>query len=91
MSRKHTQEFDKRTHGSTGIYCTFRGGLPAFSHAGLFLLALVILLFTGFGMMVLLTSSNSVLQTIVGEDKRGRVMSFCTMAFMGTVPFGNLV
>jgi MFS family permease len=45
---------------------------------------------TGFGMMVQMASSNTVLQTWVDDDKRGRVMSLYTMAFMGTVPFGSL-
>lgn len=66
-------------------------GVVAFSHSTVFPLSLVLLLFTGFGMMVLLTSSNSILQTIVDEEKRGRVMSLYAMAFMGTVPFGNLL
>jgi MFS-type transporter involved in bile tolerance (Atg22 family) len=38
-----------------------------------------------------MASSNTVLQTIVEEDKRGRIMSFYTMAFMGMVPFGSLL
>jgi len=46
---------------------------------------------TGFGFMVQMAASNTVLQTIVDEDKRGRVMSFYTMAFMGTAPFGSLL
>jgi len=46
---------------------------------------------TGFGMMVQMASSNTILQTLVEEDKRGRVMSFYTMAFMGMVPFGSLL
>ncbi len=66
-------------------------GVAAFSRSTVLPLSLVLLLFTGFGMMVLLTSSNSILQTIVEEEKRGRVMSFYTMAFIGTVPFGNLL
>ena len=41
--------------------------------------------------MVQMASSNTILQTIAEEDKRGRVMSFYTMAFMGTVPFGSLL
>ena len=41
--------------------------------------------------MVQMATSNTVLQTIVEEDKRGRVMSFYTMAFMGTAPFGSLL
>jgi len=66
-------------------------GVVAFSQSTVLPLSLVILVLTGFGMMVLLTSSNSILQTIVDEGKRGRVMSLYTMAFMGTVPLGNLI
>ena len=46
---------------------------------------------TGFGSMTLMSSSNTILQTIVEEDKRGRVMSFFTMCFMGMTPFGSLL
>jgi MFS family permease len=46
---------------------------------------------TGFGMIMQMTSSNTILQTVVDDDKRGRVMSFYTMAFMGTAPFGSLM
>ena len=42
-------------------------------------------------MMVQMAASNTFLQTIVDEDKRGRVMSFYAMAFFGTVPFGSLM
>ncbi len=66
-------------------------GVMAFSHSTQFSFSLLMLFCSGFGMMVLLTSSNSILQTIVDEEKRGRVMSLYTMAFMGTVPFGNLL
>ncbi len=66
-------------------------GLIGFSLSRLFWLSLLMMAVTGFGMMVQMTSSNTVLQTIVDEDKRGRVMSFYTMAFMGMVPFGSLL
>jgi len=46
---------------------------------------------TGLGFMVQMATSNTLIQTIVDEDKRGRVMSFYTMAFMGTAPFGSLL
>ena len=46
---------------------------------------------TGMGMMVQMAASNTILQTMVDEDKRGRVMSFFAMAFFGTVPFGSLL
>ena len=42
-------------------------------------------------MLMQMTSSNTILQTIVDDDKRGRVMSFYLMAFMGTAPFGSLL
>jgi MFS family permease len=54
-------------------------------------LSLPLLLVTGAGMMVALASSNTLLQTIVDEDKRGRIMSLYTMAFFGMVPFGSLL
>lgn len=54
-------------------------------------LSLMLLAAAGFGMMVHMASSNTILQTIVDEDKRGRVMSFYAMAFMGTVPLGSLL
>jgi MFS family permease len=41
-------------------------------------------------MMVAMAASNTILQTIVDEDKRGRVMSYFGMAFMGMTPFGSL-
>ena len=66
-------------------------GLIAFSLSRLFWLSSLFMSLTGFGMIVQMASSNTVLQTIVEEDKRGRVMSFYTMAFMGMVPFGSLL
>ena len=66
-------------------------GLIAFSISRTLPLSLLFLGFTGFGMMVQMVSTNTVLQTIVEEDKRGRVMSLYTMAFMGMVPFGSLL
>jgi MFS family permease len=68
----------------------FGFGLIVFSLSHFFLLSMVLILVTGFGMIMQMTSSNTILQTIVDDDKRGRVMSFYTMAFMGTAPFGNL-
>jgi len=68
----------------------FGVGVIIFSRTSLLMIAMPILLFSGFGMMVQMASSNIILQTIVEEDKRGRVMSFYTMAFMGLSPFGSL-
>ena len=69
----------------------FGFGLITFSLSHYFILSLFMLLITGFGMLMQMTSSNTILQTIVDDDIRGRVMSFYTMAFMGTAPFGSLL
>lgn len=55
------------------------------------LVALPLLALAGFGMMTQMASSNTVLQTLVDDDKRGRVMSLYTMAFTGTAPLGSLL
>ena len=68
----------------------FGGGVIVFSRTSVLMIGLPVLLFSGFGMMVQMASSNIILQTIVEEDKRGRVMSFYAMAFMGLSPFGSL-
>jgi MFS family permease len=86
-SRKTVLGLGKIIVISSGI---FGIGLIGFSLSRLFFLSLFLLVWTGFGMMVQMASGNTVLQTIVDEDKRGRVMSFYTMAFMGMVPFGGL-
>ncbi|HXI62265.1 MAG TPA: MFS transporter [Pyrinomonadaceae bacterium] len=70
---------------------SFGAGLVAFSFTRVLWLSLLLMIVTGFGFMVQMAASNTVLQTIVDEDKRGRVMSFYTMAFMGTAPFGSLL
>ena len=54
-------------------------------------LSLIFLVIIGLGFMIQMTSSNTLLQTIVESDKRGRVMSFYTMAVMGLSPFGSLL
>jgi MFS family permease len=69
----------------------FGVGLVAFSFTRVTWLALLLMMVTGLGFMFQMAASNTVLQTIVEEDKRGRVMSFYTMAFMGTAPFGSLL
>jgi MFS family permease len=69
----------------------FGAGLLAFSFTRSLALALPCLVAAGFGFMVQMASSNTVLQTIVDDEKRGRVMSFYTMAFLGTAPFGSLI
>lgn len=68
----------------------FAVGIATFALSDNFLLSLAALAVAGFGGMTLVASCNTVLQTILDEDKRGRVMSFFTMAFIGVAPFGSL-
>ncbi len=65
-------------------------GLAAFAFSGRLLLSLLCLVCGGFGAMALVAASNTILQTIVEDDKRGRVMSLFVMAFIGMAPFGSL-
>lgn len=69
----------------------FGVGLIGFAASRALWLSLPLMLVTGFGMMVEMAASNTILQTIVEEHMRGRLMSFYTMAFMGTAPFGSLL
>ena len=52
---------------------------------------MALLLIAGFGLIVTIASSNTILQTIVDDDKRGRVMSFYVMAVTGSAPLGSLM
>lgn len=69
---------------------TFGVGLIGFALSPWLWLSLPVMLLIGFGMMVQMAASNTILQTIVDEDKRGRVMSFYSMAFLGMAPLGSL-
>jgi MFS family permease len=70
---------------------TFGLALIIFSFSRLLFFSLGLMLLTGIGQMILMASSNTLLQTLVDDDKRGRVMSFYTMAFMGATPVGSLI
>jgi MFS family permease len=74
-----------------GSAILFGIGLIAFSLSRALWCSMLLMLLTGFGMVVHFASSNTVLQTIVDDDKRGRVMSLFTMTVMGAAPFGSLL
>jgi MFS family permease len=73
---------------SMGLFSLGLVGLSSASHEGV---AWLTLIGASGGMMVLSTASNTVLQTIVEEEKRGRILSLYTMVFLGTAPVGSLV
>ena len=69
----------------------FGVGLVLFSLTTSLWPALLVLAIAGCGFMIHLAATNTILQTIVEERLRGRVMAFYTMAFFGTVPIGSLL
>jgi len=54
-------------------------------------LSLVLMVFVGFGLIQTASVSNTIIQSLVPEDKRARVMSYYMMAFFGASPFGSLL
>jgi MFS family permease len=87
-SRKNGYDISKLIPSSAVL---FGVGLIAFSFSRILWLSLVFLMISGCGMMVQMASSNTLLQIMVDDDKRGRVMAFFAMAFMGMAPFGSLL
>jgi len=66
-------------------------GLIVFAFSRFLPLSLFAMLFIGLATILQVAASNTVLQTIVEDDKRGRVMSFFSMSFLGVIPFGSLL
>ncbi len=69
----------------------FGVALVLFGMSHVLWLSLLLLMFVGFGMMQCAAAVNTVIQSLVTEDKRARVMSYYTIAFVGTAPFGSLL
>jgi MFS family permease len=69
----------------------FGVGLIGFGMSHVFWLSMLMVLIAGMGMMQGMAASNTIIQTLTSEDKRGRVMSYYTMAFVGMAPFGSLL
>jgi MFS family permease len=66
-------------------------GLILFGMSRTLWVSLLLMLVCGFGMMQQMAASNTIIQTIVEDNKRGRVMSFYAVAFVGMAPFGSLL
>jgi MFS family permease len=66
-------------------------GLILFGLSHVLWLSMVFMLVVGYGLMQCVAASNTIIQTLVPEDKRSRVMSYYTMAFVGMAPFGSLL
>jgi MFS family permease len=70
---------------------TLGAALMLFGLSHVLWLSLSLMLFVGFGMMQVAAASNTIIQSLVPEEKRARAMSYYTMAFFGTAPFGSLM
>lgn len=68
----------------------FGFGLMGFSFSRSLPLNFFLLFATGFGVMVMMATANTLLQTLTDDDKRGRIMSFYVMALLGVAPIGSL-
>jgi len=69
----------------------FSSSIILFALARAFWVSMLLLAATGFGFLLTTASSNTIIQTTVQDDKRGRVMAFYTIAFLGMAPIGSLL
>jgi MFS family permease len=81
---------EKLKYMQAGIIVFFIA-LSLFSFSESFFLSLIFLLGAGWGMISVVGTSNTLLQEIIPDELRGRVMSFYTMMFMGTMPIGSFL
>ncbi len=65
--------------------------LAGFSQSHALWASLALLPFFGFGLVATAAASNTILQTVADEDKRGRVIGMYVMTFLGIAPIGNFV
>jgi len=87
--------FRKSTAGLAGMLQiaagSLGGGLILFGLSRTLWLSMGLMVLVGFGMMQVFSASNTLIQTLVPEDKKGRVMSYFVMSMFGTAPFGSLL
>lgn len=71
--------------------CLFGSALICLAFVHSLPLGLVLLTLAGAGVMTHMAATNTLVQTVISDEMRGRVMAFYTMAFTGTMPFGSLL
>jgi len=86
--RRHPAGLERGIPLFTGI---FGLGLLAFSFSASTAVSAFSIASASFGMISFMASANTVIQTLVEDDKRGRVMALYSVAFMGMAPFGSLL
>jgi MFS family permease len=87
-SRLDIREALPRVSAAVGIAGV---GLVAFSVTDRAWAAAAALFVVGAGVVLTLASSNTLIQAVVADDKRGRVLSLYTMAFLGLNPLGSML
>ncbi|MFA6434442.1 MAG: MFS transporter [Elusimicrobiales bacterium] len=87
-ARKNVAGLEKRIPLAAGV---FGLGIIGLSFSRNFPVSAACIAMASFGMVSQMASSNTIIQTVTDDDKRGRVMAFYTMAFMGMAPFGSLL
>jgi MFS family permease len=87
-SRQSVRGLGRVIASATGL---FGAGIIGFALSTHLALSLACLYLVGFGGMALVASSNTILQTLVDDDKRGRIMSLFSMSFVGMTPIGSLL
>jgi MFS family permease len=87
-SQKNVARLDKIILTSM---CTFAVAVIVFSMSRMLWFSMIMMTLIGFGLMSLIVSLNTLLQTIVDDNKRGRIMSLYSMSFIGLAPFGSLL
>ncbi len=87
-ARRSTKGLEKILAGGSVLFSL---GLVALSLVHQFWLAMALLLFVGLGMMLQMAAANTYIQHLISDDKRARVMSIYTMAFMGATPIGSFL
>lgn len=81
---------DSKTRISVAA-CLFGGSLMVFSQSRSVVLSIIVVAFLGFGLFVAIANSNIVIQTVVDDDKRGRVLGLSTMSVIGMAPLGSIL
>jgi len=69
----------------------FGAGCIALGSSQSLWLSMALMTVTGYGLMYQVVATNTIVQTLVDDDKRGRVMSFYTIALAGSGPIGSLL
>lgn len=87
-SRKSISGLNKRMHTALSMFSI---ALILFSLSTNIIFSMSLMLVIGFGLMFQMASSNTILQNVVDDEMRGRVMSLHSMAFMSIAPFGSLM